>query len=532
MKRLFKIIPLMITPLVLTSCFVPIIFGSSSEEPYTPSYEPASYSYDENADYNVLPSLYKYRDYMEGNYFYLGSAPSTGEASLLVVPIWFTDSSTYISNKNNVRSDIQKAYFGTSSETGWHSVKSYYETESRGRLIIDGTVTDWYECGKASSKFYTEDTGADATISLIDDVTAWYKKKYNVKDLTNFDKDKDGYVDSLMLIYAAPDYQAMDSSAANLWAYCYWKQEPSDRKVSDPGVNQFFWASYDFMYGSNRALLRTGKSSYYNGDTRYCSVDAHTYIHEMGHIFGLEDYYDYYTKTEYKPAAGFSMQDYNVGAHDPYSKFALGWADAIVPQRSCSLTLKPIESSGQFVLLTPSSDTSKVSAFDEYIILELYTATGLNEFDSKYKYSGGYPQGPKASGVRVWHVDSRLLAIKSSSDSKFYGTLTNNPYDKSAYQGVTHATSNSGGGDYGSNYAGSYDYNILQLIRNSVTETYKSKNELSSNDLFREGDSFRMSTYSSQFVNGSKLNSNKQLGWEVNFGAISNEGISLTIVKG
>ena len=115
MKRVFKIIPLMITPLVLTSCFVPIIFGSSSEEPYTPSYEPASYSYDENADYNVLPSLYKYRDYMEGNYFYLGSAPSTGEASLLVVPIWFTDSSTYISSKNNVRSDIQKAYLGTQS---------------------------------------------------------------------------------------------------------------------------------------------------------------------------------------------------------------------------------------------------------------------------------------------------------------------------------------------------------------------------------------------------------------------------------
>ena len=77
-----------------------------------------------------------YKDLFNNSSYVLSTTPSVGEANILVIPVWFTDSSTYISasNKENVREDIHAAYFGTNEETGWRSVKTYYEEESHGAL--------------------------------------------------------------------------------------------------------------------------------------------------------------------------------------------------------------------------------------------------------------------------------------------------------------------------------------------------------------------------------------------------------------
>ena len=56
-------------------------------------------------------------------------------------------------------------------------------------------------------------------------------------------------------------------------------------------------------------------------DYGYGKVDAHTYIHEMGHMLGLPDYYDYSFKSS--PTGMYDMQDNNVGDHNPFSKMHL-----------------------------------------------------------------------------------------------------------------------------------------------------------------------------------------------------------------
>ncbi len=57
---------------------------------------------------------------MENNVYALSATPSIGKAKLLVIPVWFTNSSKYIAvdKKEQVRSDIQNAYFGSEEETG------------------------------------------------------------------------------------------------------------------------------------------------------------------------------------------------------------------------------------------------------------------------------------------------------------------------------------------------------------------------------------------------------------------------------
>ena len=460
--------------------------------------------------------LYTYNDLQNNNRYDVDGTPLTN-SKLLVIPVWFSDSTTYISSskKESVRSDIEKVYFGTEEETGWHSVSSYYAAESFGACNMTGTVSDWYSPG-ISSREATE----EVTTNLVLTATEWYFKGHPLESRKDYDLDNNGYLDGVCLIYAAADYRTDTRGDVNknLWAYCYWVQDSSQKSKTNPGANVYFFASYDFMYGSGNVGIRTGKN-YYNGDSSHFTVDAHTYIHETGHMLGLDDYYDY-GPNDFSPAGAFSMQDYNVGGHDPYSVMAFGWADPYIPTDSCVLEIGAFQTTHELILLSPDEVNSP---FDEYLLLELYTPTGLNKMDSLYKYSGSYPQGPSSTGIRLWHVDARLLKSPYSSISN----ITTNP--KINYYGTTHAMSNTyDDEDYGSPLGSSYyDYNLLQLIRDNTGATYRPSGELSNSDLFVNGESFSMSKYSSQFVKGTNINKGKALGWSFSV-TINGSGESAT----
>lgn len=81
-------------------------------------------------------------------------------------------------------------------------------------------------------------------------------------------------------------------------------------------VGTFSWGSYFFMTEGNYQSLLTG-----------FLPDAHTYIHETGHILGLEDYYSYANSKENPeyPVGGLDMMDYNIGDHMAFSKYLLNW---------------------------------------------------------------------------------------------------------------------------------------------------------------------------------------------------------------
>ena len=474
-----------------------------------------------------------YKNLVNNSMYTLSTTPTVGECNILVIPVWFTNSNSFIQTayRNKVKEDIEKAYFGTNEETGWRSAKTYYEEESHGALTYNGVVSDWYECGDSSSVYAND---GDATTSLVKKASDWYFTQNPSANRRNFDKDSDGYLDGVMLIYAAPDQQAAHNNNSNFWAYCYWVQDSSANSVLNPGANAFFWASYDFMYGSNKVSARTGiPNGYHGGDTRYCNIDTHTFIHEMGHMFGLTDYYDY--SGQYNPAGGFSMQDCNVGGHDPFSSFALGWGKAYIPGESMTINLKPFATSGEMILLTPQFN-SYGSPFDEYILLEYYTPTALNEFDSTYLYqnNNNYPKGTQEVGIRVWHVDARLYYYKSGYSGSF--SLTTNPNIRNHNVDVAMSNTYPGGSSDSQGYlsrlgSGYYYYNILQQIRNNTSVDYKPTDSLSTNSLFRMGSSFSMSKYSKQFYKSGKLNQNIDLGFTFTVDNTVADYATITVTK-
>ena len=505
-----------------------------------------NYMFSDTCEVTVLESTgdiekttmnWDYTDY--ANYSAYGSSycPTKGNVKLLVIPVWFNDSASRtgisLSRRDEVRDDIRKTYFGTEAETGWHSVKTFYEAESsvdgESLINITGTVSEWYDCG-LDSDTYKSDPNGSLTDAFAKRATDWYFDNHPSDNRRNYDSNNDGIIDGVMIIYAHPDYSSLSNqSYSNFWAYCHWCN--GNKNTSAPEADPYFWASYDFMYGSRYKI-----GNYGGGDNVHSIIDAHTYIHEMGHVFGLDDYYDY--STQKNPAGCFSMQDYNVGGHDPFSLVAFGWAKPYIPTDSCEIKIKPFQTNHDVILLTPQMNTYG-SPFDEYILLEYYSPTGLNALDTTYAYKGSVV-GVNNYGIRVWHVDARVVGwygpTKNDVDILTLGSNIKYPGGYRCIQAFKNSYFSSS--EYGNNYCTALgsaysEYNLLQLIRNDTNaEVFTGPNGRSgvvgehfeNRDLFKEGDNFTISKFRKQFVNGAanKLNSGDSLGFTFNVKSMTN----------
>ena len=466
------------------------------------------------------PLRYGFKEKFDNSAYYLSNSPSIGDVNYLVVPVWFTDSNNYITDekKEDVRADITNAFFGTNQSCGWRSVRGFYEEESYGRLHLSGKVTKWYNVGLSTS---TVSSSVD-TRMIGEDVLTWYKKEYPQDSLSDYDYDKDGVIDALIMIYACPT----DGNA--FWAYCSLNSTTRASLDDDPNLGTFMWASYAFMYGYYNIGQRTGVNASPSGDTRYCTLDTHTYIHETGHLLGADDYYDY-ANNRRCPAGGFTMQDYDWGRHDPFSTMCYGWTDPMIPTDSCEITIAPFEKTGDLVVLTPNWNRDD-SPFDEYIALEYFTPTGVNEFDAVHGHQGITIDN---SGVRIWHIDGRLAYTASTSFN--ISQLTTHPEIKGyrveyAFSNTHYEDSSSRVSVLGQAYG---DYNLLQLIRNYNGVDYKNRYSASQNDFYYEGDTFTIdgNREKGQFIKTGKLNSGLDLGWKVEFKGQNANGAKLKITR-
>ena len=479
---------------------------------------------------------YTAKDYTGTSIYTIDSVPTTGDVKILVIPVWFSNSNQHITgslfskSKDEVREDIATAFFdrdsrGNEKLASWKSVKRFYEEDSFGKLHLDGVVTGWYEINKRANEI----SNNASTVSLVKNAVSWAKSTYKDVDWTEFDSDNNGFLDCVCLIYGYHNsnyregfsgFSGPSRSNDNLWAYTFWVQDPKLKNQTNPGANTFLWASYDFMY-----------KDYSGGtNTEDGKVDAHTFIHEFGHCMGLEDYYDYNSSNSSCKSGGFSMQDYNVGGHDPYSRTVLGWVDPYVPTNDCEITIQPFEKSGDCVLLSPNFVSSP---FDEYILLEYYTAEGLNEFDNATEWQKGYPTGSKYGGIRAWHVDSRLLEYKKYPEAVDVGYQISKTINKNYYYtlGLSNTTYSRAYADYCSACPDLRDFALLQLVRNNASSTFRpgEKEFMNVGDLFIENDTFSLNEFSKQFVKGTTLDNGLELPINVTVTSLTSESATLKI---
>ncbi len=376
--------------------------------------------------------------------------PSIGEVNLLVIPVHITGSEEYMTDE--VREDIEQVFFGdteTDSDLGFYSLSDYYYESSFGKLRVKGEVTDWFDVADAGITDIDEITiSSSGTIQqkILPAAVEWASEQQGI-DLQDYDYNEDGNIDGVFLVYDHLDYSTyyeqslkyeteVDESDMNesFWNFSSWDWNTSAATSTrvDPTTSGFSWCSFDMMYTS---YCSRQTSTEYADLTDFSKIplDSHTYIHEFGHLLGLNDYYSS-SDSDYHPMGEFTMMDQNVGDLDTYSKMLLGWVTPYVVYGTSEITIEAANANDHSVIVIPEnfeeiSDeiesvikndlveeyTYSFNPFSEYLLIDLYTPDGLNYQDTYGEYVYGREEGIAGYGVRIYHIDARIFQCTAIS---------------------------------------------------------------------------------------------------------------------
>ncbi len=462
--------------------------------------EKAYYSPEEvNLDFNLNAMMNK-----EATNF--RQTPSLGEVPLLVVPIVLNGFEEEATTANHVK--IEKAFFGkTTSKDDLPSLSlsSYYYYSSFKQLKLTGQVTPYFNPVKEGYLGYSNpyNFSLDTPSSLANDALDWAKNTLNIS-LDDYDSDNDGYVDGIWLIYMENTDVPLTGNVSSFWPFTSATQNAPGTK-ENPALNIYAWAGTSHLYG--HYAIPTYVEKY--------GVDAHVLEHETGHMFGLNDYYSYSSITSadtyYSPLGKMDMMDKDFGDHNPYSKILLGWIKPYIVLGDAEIEISSSQIQNSVFLLPYDGKTYKLdkfgriifNPFDEYLILDYYSYTNL--YSDSFEQNNYLYQFPTDEGGRLYHVDARLLKYDNGSFS-----LPDDPDEVISsnglyFKGITNTQS-------GERAESSYNVKGLNNYFDEIRWISKDKNKINGNNspsnasLFKEGDSFSISNYEEQFVEG-KLDS-------------------------
>ena len=397
------------------------------------------------------------------------------EQNLLVVPVYFTDSGVASSDELKVQKKIllENAFFGDESYTTYQSVASYYNKSSYGHLKVKGEVLDWVSIPQSSSEAYLE--GKNSPENYSDKIAKMVVDGLDEDIFNKYSVNHEGVLDSLYLVYDYPYQNDKKNNEDSLfWAYTYHCK-------TSPKVSNYSWSSFNFV--GEKALTEH-------------IVDATTYIHETGHLFGLLDYYNKGSMSNYQPMGFMDMMDYNLGDHSPLSKYLLNWTSPYVlnmgEHENGTITLKPFSQTGDFILV-PKGDYNG-TAYDRYLLISFFATTGLNDLSEFPSYEYLDEKGnkqiftyPNKYGVLVYEVNAKLGYYKSGEIRSFTPTC---------FVGETPAS-----GDYVINFYYDNELNrgddkpFYHLLESSGQNSFAEGKCASNDTLFKYNSTFGVNTF-------------------------------------
>lgn len=470
--------------------------------------------------------------------------PSVGDVNLLVIPVHLPGSSF---NTPEVKEDIEKVFFGKDdSDNGYMSLSEYYYESSFGKLNFQGFVTDWFDVTKYTNIKSLDDITMGTTGTIITEIlreaTEWAFDTYDSLNRKDYDQNNDGSIDGIWLVYDHYNYFNQfliepDSSEGDLnqafWNYTSWDWYGDSPNLDVPTTSGFSWASFDQIYSAYAEYNEHDVPDFTNLDS--IPLDSHTFIHETGHLLGLDDLY---TSDGRSPTGRSTMMDQNIGDLDPYSKLVLGWVTPYVVYGSSEILLTQNMYDDHSVIVIPSnykeisteienlSDEEKenyiyeFNPFSEYLIVDLYSPLGLNYKDTYGNEDGYYVHGREAcvasTGVRIYHCDSRIFKctiVNYDGGQKLYWNEDNlewNGEELTKDQAIMTCISNDRTESSSFGLPQSYDYfERLRLLEATGTNTFDLAstglvNGYASKDTLRNIGSkeFNIYTFGYQFFNG------------------------------
>lgn len=391
---------------------------------------------------------------------------SDSTPSLLVVPLAFLDSDTTTQADKTIL--LQNAFFGATSQTNYQSVASYYNISSYGHLKMDGEVTPWFTASQTAAYYGAQSTPLKTSSDLANEVVKYLED--SSFDLSPYLSEDGKYVKGLYIVYDyPPNYE---DTTSLFWAYV---DRASKSTLGDVSATIYAWSSIGFI-----------------GEKAYSShrVSTNTFIHEVGHLFGLRDYYNTWSSSGFQPTGFFDMMDYNLGDHSSFSKYLLDWATPRVVTEGGDYTLSSFAETGDFLLIPTSSWNQ--TAFDEYLLIEFFTPTGLNSSSSFSSYSYTDALGvkrvftyPSYHGLRIYHIDARLAYYENATSRTSLGLI-----DQLSESDIAKYTTLYVGFGYHNSPTNVNSPVLCHLLSSEGDDNFKNSIAASNNTLFTRGDTF------------------------------------------
>ena len=301
--------------------------------------------------------------------------------------------------------ELDKQFNGiTDSDHRIESVASYYHYNSQGRKELHFTIViheTGLTCKQARDMIDAYPKYGSLTENSYQAVLDGWEGDFGAL----FDRDRNGYADAVLFLSGENPDLFNDNGER-------WRVMSGGSAV---------WSSWPGT-PEKPALGRYARAPYIEGGLSVDIGDAYSdeqhriVIHELGHAFGLQDYYDTGRDVEQIDClGGFDMQDRDMGDWNPMSRFCCGWIDPIViteDVESVTLRLGCSSVTGDAVLI-PTSRGWNGTAFDEYLMVDVLAPGGNYGNDWYYMTWGDdYLRGAEG-GVRILHVDNRMLLCES-----------------------------------------------------------------------------------------------------------------------
>jgi len=362
----------------------------------------------------------------------------SGQFKAIAILVRFTDHPSQV-----VATYFDNLIFGSNGNT----VKDYYQEASYGTLDIITvnlpSSTGWLQMPHTYAYYVDGNYGFGAwpnnAQKLTEDAVAAANPYVN---FSQYDNDGDGYVDALFVIHTGPGAE-WTGNVNDIWSHawsCFLDPYVDGVWVNGYSMEPEYWSS--------------------PGDMT-CGV----YSHELGHVFGLPDFYDYDYDSRglgrWSVMAGGSWNgpSGDSPAHfDAFSRIFLGFADAIIVNNNMtSVSFPAVEDTG--------------------IVYRLWTdgQQGNQYFLAENRQQTGFDAYLPSEGLMLYHVDEAV----SGNDNQWYPGYTSNGHYEVALEqadGDWDLEQNVNSGDAGDPYPGSTNNHTFNNTSTPDSKDYNASN--------------------------------------------------------
>lgn len=411
------------------------------------------------------------------------------------------------------RKAFEKLFTGDYGDNMYlRSVSSYYRYNSYGKDLFRFHFY-YYDSPMTSKEVYDYVTKTKSRFppanTLVYDAFEALKEQYP-EEINGLDTDGDGYFPACYFVTAEnvsylPEPLFYGSTADSTYIGV----------PGDVGFRRFVKISYERFTAKLQPAVQAGY-------TRQL-------VHETGHLFGIEDYYDFhdYEGSLLDVTGGLDMHSRDMGDENVFSKFAAGWLNPYYVSPDVESVTVTIGNSSLHndAILIPTSAGWNGTAFDEYVLVDVIGRFGANGYDwNVYANEEGHYPAPHKNdrgGVRVYHVDARLVGRDRTSSSAWYAIEDPAKLPASCKFVTTRFTVSNGCDPYlkGDNRF----FHCIELIpsdgsskiRISEPAAWGPRKDFRSGDLFGPGDVFSMKTCADAFPNAPYMNTGAIFDYEV-----------------